>query len=180
LEEIDMKHILAGVCCLALCGLPAMGQRHAAKTAGAAMTDQQFVDFAGQTDMVEAHLGQEAQTASNSQDIKDYGQMLVTDHTKDFADLHTAAQTAGLTVPDAIDAKHHQEMIAPFEKLKGAAFDHKYIHEMIAGHTKALAVYQKEATDAQNDAIKNYAQTAIPVLQKHLDGAKDLEKGATK
>ena len=172
-----MKRMIAGVCCLALCCLPLMAQKHSAKMAGAAMTDQQFVDFAGQTDMVEANLGQLAQTNASSQDVKDYGQMLVTDHTQDMGNLSTAAQQAGLTVPTAIDTKNNDTMIGPFQKLKGKAFDRKYIQEMIAGHTKAIAIYKKEATDATNDAIKTYAQNAIPVLQKHLDGAKALLKG---
>ena len=89
-------------------------------------------------------------------------------------------QSANLTVPDAIDSAHNKKMIDPFEKLHGSAFDHKYISEMVAGHTKAIAVYKKEATDAQNDAIKTYAQAAIPVLQKHLDQAKELEKSGGK
>lgn len=165
-----MKRVFASLCCAALCCLPAIAQKNAP------MTDQQFVDFAAQTDMVEANLGQLAQTASDAQPVKDYGQMLVTDHTKDFSDLHAAAQQASLTVADAIDAAHNKQMIDPFQKLKGAAFDRKYAQEMIAGHEKAIAVYKKEADDAQNPAIKTYAQNALPVLQKHLDAAKDLAK----
>lgn len=174
-KETEMKRILAGVCCAVLCCLPAMAQRKTA-TMGPAMTDQQFVDFAAQTDMVEAHLGQMAQNTSKAQAIQDYGQMLTTDHTQDFSDLHTAAQQANLTVPGAIDAKHNKENIDPFEKLKGESFDRKFVHEMILGHEKAIEVYRKEAADAQNDAIKTYAQNALPVLQKHLDKAKALEK----
>jgi putative membrane protein len=140
------------------------------------MSDQQFVTFAAETDMVEANLGQLAQSVAASQGVKDYGQMLTTDHTQDYGQLWTAAQQAGLTVPNAIDTEHNKAMIDPFQKLKGAAFDHKYVQEMIAGHTKAIAIYKKEAADAQNPAIKTYAQTALPVLQKHLDGAKALLK----
>lgn len=166
-----MKRMVSAVCCLVLCSLPALAQKKGG------MTDQQFVNLAAQTDMVEANLGQLAQTAASKQDVKDYGQMLVTDHTQDYGQLSTAAQQASLTVPNAIDSEHNKAMIDPFQKLKGAAFDHKYIQEMIAGHTKAIAIYKKEASDAQNAAIKNYAQTALPVLQKHLDAAKALLKG---
>jgi putative membrane protein len=173
-----MKPVLSAICCLALCATPALAQKKAAKTAaaGAAMSDQQFVDFAGQTDMVEANLGQMAQSQGDSQAVKDYGQMLVTDHTNDFNQLYTAAQQANLNRPNAIDAEHNKAMVDPFQKLKGAAFDKKFAHEMVAGHTKAVAVYKKEAADAQNAALKNYAQTALPVLEKHLDSAKNLEK----
>jgi putative membrane protein len=169
-----MKGILSAVCCIALCSIPALSQKKAA--GGAAMTDQQFVDFAGQTDMVEANLGQLAGNVASSQAVKDYGQMLVTDHTNDYHQLYSAAQQANLTVPTAIDAEHNKAMIVPFGKLKGAAFDRRYAQEMIAGHTKAIAVYKKEAADAQSPALKSYAEQALPTLQKHLDGAKDLAK----
>jgi putative membrane protein len=162
-----MKRILSAVCCFAFCSLSVFAQK---------MSDQQFVAFAAETDMVEANLGQLAQSVASSQGVKDYGQMLVTDHTQDYGQLSSAAQPASLTVPNAIDAEHNKAMIDPFQKLKGAAFDHKYIQEMIAGHTKAIAIYKKEAADAQNPAIKTYAQTALPVLEKHLDGAKALMK----
>jgi putative membrane protein len=171
-----MKHILSAVCCIALGSIPVLAQ---SKASGSAMTDQQFVDFAAQTDMVEANVGQLAETVASSQPVKDYGQMLVTDHTKDFAQLNDVAHQANFNVPTAIDAEHNKMMIDPFQKLKGTAFDHRFIQEMIAGHTKAIAVYKKEAADAQNPALKSYAEEALPVLQKHLDGAKALQKSKT-
>jgi putative membrane protein len=168
-----MKRILAAACCVVLASLPALAQKKSAESRP--MTDQQFVDFAAQTDMMEANLGQLAQNQASSQQVKDYATTLVTDHTSDYGQLSQAAKQANLTVPNALD-KEHDTMIAPMQKLKDAAFDHKYAREMIAGHTKAIAIYQKEATSAQNDAIKSYASTALPVLQKHLSGAQDLEK----
>jgi putative membrane protein len=172
-----MKRILSAACCVLLCSIPALAKEKKAAGTPATMTDQQFIDFAAQTDMVEANLGQMAQTASDSQPVKDYGQMLATDHTKDFTQLNFVAHQANLNVPNAIDTEHNKMMIDPFQKLKGTAFDHHYIHEMIAGHTKAIAVYTKEGADAQNPALKSYAEQALPVLQKHLDSAKALEKG---
>jgi len=173
-----MKRVLSAVCCIALASVPALAQKKA--DAGPSMTDQQFVDFAAQTDMVEANLGQLAQNVAASQSVKDYGQMLVTDHTQDFGQLNAAAQQANLTVPKAIDAQHDKTMIKPMEKLKGKAFDHRYEMAMITGHTKAIAVYKKEAADAQNPALKSYAEQALPVLEKHLDGAKALGKSKNK
>lgn len=171
-----MNRFLSTLCCMALFSAPALAQK---KPAGAAMTDQDFVNFAAQTDMVEANLGQFAQNAASAQPVKDYGQMLVTDHTADYKQLQSIAAQANVNVPDAIDAEHNKAMITPFQKLKGKAFDTRYAHEMVAGHTKAIAVYKKEADDATNPAIKSYAQNAIPVLQKHLDDAKAIAQGKT-
>jgi len=177
-----MKRILTAVCCIALV-VPALAQTTAeakgamkGKMKGMGMSDQQFVDFAAQTDMVEANLGQLAQNATDSQQVKDYGQMLNTDHTQDYQQLQTAAQQANLNVPTAIDAEHNKKMIDPFQKLKGAAFDKKYESEMVAGHEKAIEVYKREADDATNASMKSYASAALPVLEKHLAGAKDLMK----
>lgn len=169
-----MKALLAAMCCITLCSVPALALKKSAEASK--MTDQQFVDFAAQTDMVEANLGQLAENAASAQPVKDYAHMLVTDHTNDFHHLYDAAHQADLKVPDAIDAEQNKTMIGPFQKLKGAAFDHHYIAEMTAGHDKAIAIYKKEADDAQNAALKSYAAQALPVLEKHLSGVKDLEK----
>jgi putative membrane protein len=164
-----MKRILSAICCVALCSVSALAQK-SAKTS----SDQRFVDFAAQTDMVEANLGQLADSSASSQQVKDYAQMLVSDHTNDFHQLYGIANQANLTMPSAIDSAHNKMMIDPFQKLKNAAFDKKYVHEMIAGHTQAIAMYKKEAASGENADLKSYAQQALPTLQKHLDGPKAL------
>jgi putative membrane protein len=71
-------------------------------------------------------------------------------------------------------------MIEPFDKLKGAAFDSRYIHTMIAGHTEAIETFTKEAADAQNADLKADASATLPTLHKHLDGAKAIDSKASK
>ncbi len=169
-----MKRTLSAICCLALCSIPALAQN-----AKAPMSDQKFLDTAAQTDMVEANLGQYAQDTSASSSVKEYGQMLMHDHTQDFQALQALAQQASLTVPTAIDAEHNKAMVGPLHALKGKAFDHKYIQDMIAGHTAAIALYKKEAQDATNPAVRSYAEATLPTLQKHLDNAKAIQQGTT-
>jgi putative membrane protein len=162
-----MKSALLTGCCLALCSLAALAQK-------APMTDQDFLNFAAQTDMVEAHLGDLAQNVANSQQVKDYGRMLMADHTRDYTVLQNLAQQTGLNLPTAIDAAHNKSTIGPYHQLKGPGFDHKYVQDMIAGHTAAIATYKKEAEGAQNPAIRSYAQDTLPTLEKHLNDAKAL------
>jgi len=165
-----MRNILSGACCLALCCLPAIAQ-----TGTTSAADQHFIDMAAQTDMLEAHLGQMAQEQAAAQGVKDFAQMLTTDHTNDYTQLSQLATQAGATVPKGLGAEQNR-MIAPFEKLKGAAFDRKFIQTMISGHTKAIAEYKKEEADGQNASLKQYATNALPVLDKHLHAAEDLRK----
>ena len=156
---------------LSLCALgcaPALAQ-----TGSAGMSNQEFVDFAAQTDMMEAHLGQVAAEQAASQTVKDFAQTLVTDHTNDYQQLTAAAGKASLTVPKGLDAAHDQ-MIAPLAKLKGAAFDRRFAQEMVSGHQKAITAYQGEAQNGQNADLKAYAAQALPTLEKHLQAAWEL------
>jgi putative membrane protein len=167
---MNARMILAGLCCGAMCSLSAVAQTGASNGA-----DQKFVDMAAQTDMMEAHLGQLAADQAGKQGVKDYGQMLVTDHTNDYQQLSAAATKGGATIPKGLNASS-DKMIAPFEKLKGPAFDHRFIREMIVGHTKAIAEYKHEAADGKSDSVKAYASQALPTLEKHLHDAEALEK----
>ena len=170
-----MRLALTAIYCLALCSLPTLGQMKRAP-----MSDQKFLDFAAQTDMVEANLGQLAQDTAESQAVKDYGSMLAGDHTQDYQKLQSLAQQAGLTLPTAIDAEHNKALIGPLHALRGAAFDHKYIQGMIAGHTAAIAIYKMEAQNATNPALSSYAQDTLATLEKHLDSAKAIQQGKSK
>ena len=167
-----MKRALSAVCCLFVFVVPTLAQK-----AKAPMSDQKFIETAAQTDMVEAHLGMFAQDVSDSRPVKDYGRMLAQDHTQDYQALQTLAQQAGLTMPTAIDTEHNKAMIGPLHRLKGKAFDHTYIQDMVAGHTAAIALYKQETHDATNPAVRSYAEQTLPTLQKHLDDAKAIEQG---
>ena len=169
-----MKHFLFAICCLALCSVAA-----SAGTTKAPMNDQKFLDIAAQTDMVDANLGQLAKGVGGTESVKDFGQMLVTDHTHDFEQLQSLAKQTGLTVPTAIDTERDKTTIAPMHALKGNAFDHKYIQDMVAGHEDAVALYKKEAKDAESPAIRSYAEDTLATLQKHLADAKAIEQGKT-
>jgi putative membrane protein len=170
---MNMKHALSAICCLLVLVVPALAQK------AAPMSDQEFINTAAQTDMVEVHLGNLAQDAASSQAVKDYGRMLASDHTQDYQKLQNLAQQAGFTLPTAIDAEHNKSLIAPLHRLNGKVFDHTYIQDMIAGHTAAIALYRKEAQAATNPALRSYAQDTLPALQKHLDAAKAIQQGKT-
>jgi predicted outer membrane protein len=68
--------------------------------------------------------------------------MLVTDHTNDYAQLSAAASKANLETSKGLDAAH-DKMIAPFKKLKGTTFDHRYIQDMIAAYQGNTRVHER-------------------------------------
>jgi putative membrane protein len=140
------------------------------------LSDQQFVDQAAQIDMTEAHVGQMAQDKSSAQDVKDYGKKMENDHKSDYDKLTAAAQD--FTVPKGIDTQHQME-IDKLDKLSGHQFDQQFRQKMVQDHQKAIDLYQRASTELQNTQLKNYASQALPVLQEHLQLARDLGEQST-
>ena len=134
--------------------------------------DAVFVTEAMQGDNAEVAIGQLARTQGASQKVKDFGKLLVDDHGGHKQELKALAETAGVPVTDEPSA----EGKANLDKLKtlsGAEFDKQFKSMMIAGHTKDIAKYERQA--ASNDAqTATLAQKTLPTLRKHLDAANAL------
>jgi putative membrane protein len=172
-----MKHVLSAVLCISICTIPSFAKSRT--EAKPPMNDQEFVNFAAQTDMTQANVAQLAQADAHSQPVKDYAKSLISDRTSDYHQLSDAAHQASLIVPGAIDAEHNKAVIGPFRSLKGDAFDHRYVREIVNRDTNAVAVFKHEAAEGKNPALKSYAGQALPTLEKRLSDAKSLLKAKT-
>ena len=47
---------------------------------------------------------------------------------------------------------------------------------MIQGHEQAIQKFEMEAKSGQDPDVKDYASDVVPVLQKHLDKARELQR----
>ena len=137
-----------------------------------AAIDSVFVTDAIKGDNGEVAIGQLAQAQGQSQAVKDFGKLLVSDHGAHKQELAALAQTAGVPVTN----EPTDEAKANLEKLKGlrgADFDKQFKTMMVEDHTKDIAKYEKQASsgDTQTAAL---AQKTLPTLRKHLDAANAL------
>lgn len=134
--------------------------------------DQEFVTKAAQGGLGEVQLGQLAGQNAASADVKSFGQMMVTDHGQANTELQTLAQSKGVTLPTSPNEEmtqlHHKLM-----SLSGAEFDKEYMKAMVEDHQKDLEEFQKASTAAMDPEVKAFAAKNVPVLQKHLDSAKE-------
>ncbi len=165
---MSTNKILTGLICGTLYCFSAVAQ-----TMMATPADKDFLAFAAQTDMTEAHFGQLAQDQSSNQNVKDFGQMLIQDHTKDYNTISAMALKMGTEVPKGINDEH-MKLITPVAKLKGKSFDRHFLATMIKGHEKAISMFKKEADTADNAQLKAYATATLPTLEKHLQSAQQL------
>jgi putative membrane protein len=133
----------------------------------------EFAMKAGSGGMLEVQLGQLAQQNAKSQRVKDFGAMMVTDHSKANEELKSIAASHNITVPSAL-MPEHQKHVDMMSKMKGADFDKHYMDMMVDDHKEDISDFTKEASGNKTDAFKDFAAKTLPVLEKHLDSAKAI------
>lgn len=137
----------------------------------ASSQDQAFVNEAATGGLMEIQLGKLASQKSSDANVKQFGERMVTDHTRLNQELGTAAKASGLKVPTELTSTQQAEYNR-LSKLSGKAFDKAYITLMVKDHTDDLASFQKQEAATHNAKLKKAVSGAIPVIQEHLGMAK--------
>jgi putative membrane protein len=156
---------------------PATSSQMSGQKQNVSKADQQFLKEAIQADMAEVQVGQLAQQKGQSEDVKQFGQMLQQDHSQNLQQAQQLAQQHDVTAPAEPNAEQ-KKMYDKLSKLSGQQFDRQFAKDMVADHKKDIAKFQKEAKGS--GPFAQFAQQTVPVLQKHLQTAQGIEKqGAT-
>jgi len=139
-----------------------------------ASRDQAFVSDAAKGGMAEVELGKLAAEKASSDQVKQFGQRMVDDHSKANDELKTIAATKNITLPTGIDAKD-KALHDRLSKLSGHEFDRAYIEAMVKDHKKDVNEFKKEATNGQDTEIRGFAAKTLPTLEEHLKQAESAE-----
>jgi putative membrane protein len=156
---------------IAAAALATAGMIYAAHAAQPA-DDATFLETAIGIDLAEIDVGKLAQSNGGSDMVKQFGAMLVTDHTKDRDQIVPMAGKMSIEVPSA-PSTEDQATYKRLSALKGADFDKSFAEAMVAGHKAAIALYTDKSED-QGSSLASYAKNTLPTLQKHLDEANQI------
>lgn len=156
----------------------------AGKNAKLSDTDTRTIAHLHHVNQMEIQLGQLAEKSGTAH-VKDYARTLVSDHQSADKDLTAFAKAHKLiaipadkpaTDADRQDDKDMTAAMAKLKTLKGAAFDKEYLNMMVAGHDKELTKIDVAISGAGDADLKSLLQGVKPVLQRHADQARDLQK----
>ena len=134
----------------------------------------EFMTKAASSGMLEVEAGRLAQEKGQSQEVKDFGQMMVTDHTKANDALKALAQQKNIVLPDSM-GQQHMDKLQDLRDKSGAEFDEEYIDLMVSSHEEAVDLFEDAANDMEDQEVKSFASTTLPTLQQHLDQANQLD-----
>jgi putative membrane protein len=145
-------------------------------SAFAAKSAEEFIKDAIQGDNSEVMLGQLAQDKAGSQKVREFGQMLVTDHSRAKEEASSVAKTLGVTPPDQPTTRAQDEQ-TKLSKLSGDGFDKEFASYMVTDHEKNINEFQDQA-NAKQGPTSDMAAKQLPTLQNHLAMAQAIaQKG---
>lgn len=134
--------------------------------------DSAFVHDAADGGLAEVRLGRLAHDKATNRDVKQFGQLMETDHSKANQDLDAIATAGGLTVPSKLSPEHQQAW-ADLTK-SGKDFDATYMSMMVKDHVEDVQKFKEEQTVAKSQAVRDFVKKTLPTLEKHLTKAKQV------
>ncbi|HEY9218754.1 MAG TPA: DUF4142 domain-containing protein [Phenylobacterium sp.] len=137
-------------------------------------TTDGYVAGAAVGDMYEIAAGKLAQQKGSNAAVKDFGAMLVKDHTATSTEMKPLATAAGQTPPAEMDQRR-KGMIDNLTAATGADFDRAFIDQQIAAHEEALTLHQGYGQDGGDAGLKAFAAKTAPKIQAHLEQARSLQ-----
>lgn len=143
------------------------GDSHAGHSMAGMSADMKFAMMAAMGGMEEVEMGKLAAEKGASDEVRQFGQRMVDDHSKANQELMQIASSKGMTLPTALDAKHQADM-QKMAALSGEAFDKAYVKMMVKDHKKDVGEFQKESMRGTDPEIKAFATSTLPTLQEHL------------
>ena len=141
----------------------------------ARVDDKRFAKDAALGGMTEVELGKLATQKASRDDIKQFGQKIVDDHTKANDQLKEVASKENIPIPDALDSKH-KARIDKLSRLSGENFDKAFVKDQLKDHQAEIRDFNAEAQSGTDANVKTYAANVLPTLQQHLDQVKGLNK----
>ncbi|MGA9671652.1 MAG: DUF4142 domain-containing protein [Terracidiphilus sp.] len=160
---------IVGISVIALLSVRAsLARAQSGSSVQASSDDKHFVTAALRGGMAEVDLGKLAAEKGNSEDVKQFGQKMVTDHTRLGDQMKDVAQQIGVTPPTVLSASD-LALMAKLKVLSGNDFDKAYIRAMVKDHEVDLADFHKEIVGGASPVVTDAAREGAKVIQKHLD-----------
>lgn len=135
---------------------------------------KKFTNEAAAGGLFEVEMGAIAQRNASSKAVKDFGKMMVDDHTQLNQELQALANKKNVPLPTEI-TNNQKDDTSKLGKETGSKFDKDYISMMVKDHEEDIDAFKKAGDDIKDQEYKDLITKALPVLQKHLDAAKAIK-----
>ena len=150
-----------------------------------APSDAQIAASVVTANQVDIDAGKLALTKSATKDVKDFAQLMITDHSgvnKAATELVTRLKVKPEENPTSIALKKTgEETLERLKRLKGAQFDKAYVDNEVTYHQTVIDAIDKTLIpSAKNEELKSLLVKVRPAFVAHLEHAKRLQASLKK
>ncbi|AUT01340.1 hypothetical protein CLI64_13545 [Nostoc sp. CENA543] len=130
--------------------------------------DRLYVTEAAQGGLAEVEMARVALQKSRNNEIRQYAQQMIREHTPVNQQLLQLARQKGIAAPTTIGSKY-QAAIARLSQFSPRDFDQAYKEEAgINLHMEYLVVQRRQSQLGEDTDLRAFAARNIPVAQRHL------------
>jgi putative membrane protein len=169
-----MKRFILAVALLTL-ALPAMVVAQGSPSAAPSAETEKFVHTAANANAFEIQSSQIALQKTADEQVKDFANLMIKDHTRIGEEFKSIAQRQNLQLPKGFDSKS-QSLLKRLQSESGTRFDRTYAPMMLKGHQQAVKLFRSYAQNGDDQQLKQWAQQTLPTLQEHLRRAEAIER----
>jgi putative membrane protein len=148
------------------------------KMGGTIAVDKSTSDFmvkVADGGMTEVNAGKAAQDKASNQRVKDFGAMMVKDHTAAGDELKNLARQKNVTLPSEM-GNAHQNKIDNLSKKTGKDFDKAFMDMMVDDHQSTINDFERTSKNTKDPDVKAWVDKTLPTLRMHLDSARAIKK----
>lgn len=138
--------------------------------------DARFAVEAASGGLEEVELGKLAQQKSVNGQVKDFGVMMINDHTKANDEMMKMAAKKGISLPATL-SNSNQKLKDELSSKSGKDFDKAYVKDMIEDHKEDIKSFEEAAKNVNDTELKTFAINTLPVLLKHLEAIEKIGRG---
>jgi putative membrane protein len=148
-------------------------------------TDPQIAAIVVTANQVDIDAGTLAKSRSQSAPVKEFAQLMITDHSAVNKAATELVQKLHVTPAPSPTSESLQkggdDNLAALKKLSGAAFDKAYVDHEVAYHEAVISAVDKTLIpSAQNAELKALLVKVRPAFVAHLEHAKQLQASLAK
>lgn len=125
--------------------------------------------------MMGAKEGALAVSRGTTNEIKNYGKLMVKDQGELMAKIKIIAKDMNISLPKEISADK-KDGLKGLEEKNGEAFDEKFCKMMKIDHERDVKDFTAAIEKLKDSKAKTFAVSNLPVIQMHLDGINELKK----
>jgi putative membrane protein len=146
-----------------------------AKTTAVASADSGFIKEAADQSVGEVEMARLGADKAASNDVKQFAQKLVDDHTKANGEPTSLAGTKSVDIAEKSDK--HRKMMDKLADKAGVDFDIAFMKQMVSDHKKVVREFDHEAKSGKDPDVKAWAEKTLPTLREHLQEAETIYSG---